>query len=84
MTPREDDTALEIGLAILDTLDPNDELTEAELDVVAWRFKQLVDHGYEIEAAMQIARARDVDLQLARTLTAELGCPPDLAARILL
>jgi hypothetical protein len=83
MTPGEDHT-LEIGLAILDTLDPNAELTQAELDIVAWRFKQLVDHGYEIEAAMEIARATYVDLELARTLTTELGCPSELAVRILL
>ena len=84
MASGEEHTALEIGLAILDTLNPNDELTQEELDVFAWRFKQLVDHGYEIEAAMEVARAKDVDLELARTLTAELGCPPDLAVRILL
>jgi hypothetical protein len=84
MAPGEDPTQLELGLAILDTLDPNDELTQEELDVVAWRFKQLVDHGYDIEGAMDIARAKDVDLELARTLTTELGCPPELAVRILL
>jgi len=84
MAQSEDPTQLELGLAILDTLDPNDELTREELDVVAWRFNQLVDHGYAVEDAMEIARAKGVDLELARTLTTELGCPPGLAARILL
>jgi hypothetical protein len=84
MTPREDLTYLQVGLAILETLDPNEELTREELDLLAWRFEQLVGHGYEVEDAMDIARARHVDLELARSLTAERGCPPALAARILL
>jgi hypothetical protein len=84
MTPREDLTYLEVGLAILDTLDPNEELTREELDLLAWRFEQLVGHGYEVEDAMQLARAKHVDLELARTLTATHGCPPAVAAQILL
>lgn len=84
MTPREDLTYLQVGLAILDTLDPNEELTREELDLLAWRFEQLVDHGYEVEDAMAIARAKHVDLELARTLTAKQGCPAAVATRILL
>lgn len=83
MTPRDDFTALDVGLAVLDALDPNEELTREQLDVRTWRFKQLVEHGYEIEDAMEIARAANVDLEVARSLI-RLGCRPDLAARILL
>lgn len=84
MTPREDLTYLQVGLAILDTLDPNEELTREELDLLAWRFEQLVEHGYEVEDAMAIARAKHVDLEFARSLTAAHGCPPAVAAQILL
>jgi len=35
MTPREDLTSLQVGLAILETLDPNEELTREELDTLA-------------------------------------------------
>ena len=84
MTPREDLTYLQVGLAILETLDPNEELTREELDLLAWRFEQLVGHGYEVEDAMALARAKHVDLALARCLTAEHGCPPAVAAQILL
>ena len=84
MTPREDLTYLQVGLAILDTLDPNEELTREELDLLAWRFEQLVEHGYEVEDAMALARAKHVDLELARSLTAVNGCPPAVAAQILL
>jgi hypothetical protein len=84
MIPADDISELEIGLAILDSLDPDEVLTREELDVVAWRFSQLVEHGYAVEHALEIARARDVDLELARSLTATFGCPPELAVRILL
>jgi hypothetical protein len=84
MNPADDITALEVGFAVLEALDPNEELTQEELDVRAWRFEQLVDHGYEVDDAMELARARHVDLEQARTLVAKRGCPPALAARILL
>jgi hypothetical protein len=84
MTHADDLTALEVGLAILDTLDPNEELTREQLDVLAWRFQQLLDHGYGIEEATAIARAKHVDLELARSLTQKFGCSPKLATRILL
>ena len=84
MTPADDHIALEVGLAILDTLDPNDELTREELDVLAWRFEQLLEHEYGVEEAAELARARHVDLELARSLTQKFDCPPELAARILL
>jgi hypothetical protein len=84
MTHADDLTALEVGLAILDTLDPNEELTREQLDVLAWRFQQLLDHGYGVAEATAIARARHVDLELARSLTQKFGCSPKLATRILL
>jgi len=84
MTPADDLTNLQVGLAILDTLDPDDELTRGELDVLAWRFEQLLEHEYGVEEAAELARARHVDLELARSLTQKFGCPPELAARILL
>ena len=49
MTPADDLTNLQVGLAILDTLDPDDELTRGELDVLAWRFEQLLEHEYGVE-----------------------------------
>jgi hypothetical protein len=84
MSESEELSHLEVGLAVLDALDPNEELTREELDVRAWRFGQLVWHGYEVEHAMEIARADHVDLELARSLVAVHGCPSHLAARILL
>jgi hypothetical protein len=75
---------LEGGLTVLEALDPNEELTREELDVRAWRFSQLVEHGYELDDAMQIARADYVDLEAARALVAVHGCSSRLAVRILL
>jgi len=83
MSSRDDIAAVEVGLAILNALDPDDELAGEELGVRAWRFEQLVDHGYGIEDAMQLARGT-VDIELARRLTGTLGCPPNTAASILL
>lgn len=84
MTPPAEYNDLEVGLAVLEALDPSEELTQEELDVRAWRFSQLVEHGYEIEDAMIIARADHVDLELARALVATHGCSSRLAVRILL
>jgi hypothetical protein len=84
MTQADDVTSLNVGLAILDTLDPNEELTREELDLLAWRFEQLLDHGYAVVEAAALAQAKHVDLELARSLTQKFGCSPKLAARILL
>ena len=84
MTPAEDLTELGVGLAVLEALDPSEELTPQELDVLAWRFSQLVEHGYEVEDAMEVARAVYVDLEAARALVAVHGCSSRLAVRILL
>lgn len=84
MTPAEDFMELGVGLAVLEALDPSEELTAQELDVLAWRFSQLVEHGYEVEDAMEVARAVYVDLEVARGLVAVHGCSSRLAVRILL
>jgi hypothetical protein len=84
MAPAEDFTELSAGLTVLDALDLNEDLTEEELDIRTWRFSQLVEHGYELEDAMEIARAVHVDLEMARALVAVHGCSSRLAVRILL
>jgi hypothetical protein len=83
MAPAEDFTRSE-GLAALQALDLYTELTREALDIRAWRFSQLVAHGYEIEDAMEVAWAVDVDLELARELVGVHGCSSRLAVRILL
>ena len=82
MAPAEDFTHTD-GLAVLDVL-PAAELTREELDIRAWRFSQLVVHGFEIEDAMEVAWAVHVDLEAARALVAVHGCSSRLAVRILL
>jgi hypothetical protein len=84
MAPAEDFTELSAGLTALEALDPNEDLTQEDLDIRAWRFSQLVEHGYELEDAMEIARAVHVDLEMARALVAVHGCSSRLAVRILL
>jgi hypothetical protein len=84
MAPAEDFTELSADLVVLETLDPSEDLTQEELDIRAWRFSQLVEHGYELEDAMEIARAVHVDLEAARSLVAVHGCSSRLAVRILL
>ena len=84
MTPPAEFNDIETGLAVLEALDPDEQLTKEELDVRAWRFGQLVGHGYELEDAATMARAEYVDLELARSLVATHGCSPRLAVRILL
>jgi hypothetical protein len=83
MLPAEFDER-EISLAVLEALDPDEDLTFEELDLRAWRLGQLLEHGYEVEHALEIARADHVDLELATALVAEHGCPSRLAVRILL
>lgn len=61
-----------------------DRRVEEEERIVAWRFDQLRAHRYPPRAAYLIARNTAVDLELARKLVAKLGCPPALAARIVL
>jgi hypothetical protein len=51
--------------------------------VTWWRAEELVRAGYDPDAAFELAAQRDVDLHAALDLVAR-GCPPPLAARILL
>jgi len=73
-----------IGLAVLEALDPDEDLTPEQLDRRTSRLRQLLDHGYELEHATEIARADHVDLELATALVAVHGCSSRLAVRILL
>jgi len=50
--------------------------------VAAWRFEQLRDAGYDVDAAEELARRSDIDLHVALELV-ERGCSPDLAIEIL-
>jgi len=84
MTLPTDFDEREISLAVLQALDPDEDLTPEELDVRAWRLGQLLEHGYELEHAMEIARADHVDLGVATALVAVHGCSSRLAVRILL
>ena len=51
--------------------------------VTAWRACELLKAGYEPMLAVELAEHPEIDLHSALELV-ERGCPPDLAARILL
>jgi hypothetical protein len=51
--------------------------------IEAWRLQQLLDAGYPVRLAEQLAEAHDVDLHRAVELV-EHGCAPLTAAHILL
>ena len=52
-------------------------------EVLAWRFDALCRTGYDLDAAAVLAANVEVDLHDAVDLVRR-GCPPALAARILL
>jgi hypothetical protein len=56
--------------------------TESER-VTAWRACELLKAGYEPLVAVELAEHSEIDLHLALELI-DRGCPPDLAAKILL
>ena len=58
-------------------------LATEEERVFSWRHASLLAAGYEHRLAFKLALRPEVDLHLAVRLP-EAGCPPDLAARILL
>jgi len=60
----------------------DESIDEQELQVFLWRFVQLRVHGYAERVASVLAADLTVDLELARRLVSKLGCPPELAARI--
>jgi hypothetical protein len=63
-----------------------DELAGLETEeerIFSWRHASLLAAGYEHRLAFKLALRPEVDLHLAVRLRRN-GCPPDLAARILL
>jgi hypothetical protein len=59
-------------------------LTPTERDKVErWRAGELERAGFDVSLARKLAARFDVDLHVAVELIAN-GCPPELAARILL
>jgi ferredoxin-fold anticodon binding domain-containing protein len=62
----------------LETLRP----TERD-EIERWRAGELERAGYDVSLARKLAARFDVDLHVALELL-QNGCPPDLAARILL
>ena len=52
-------------------------------EVLAWRFDALCRSGYDLDAAAVLAANVQIDLHRAVELVSR-GCPPELAARILL
>jgi hypothetical protein len=58
--------------------------TETESERIArWRREALERAGYAAHAAAELALRLDIDLHAATGLV-QRGCPPDIAARILL
>jgi hypothetical protein len=58
--------------------------TETEHErVTRWRAGELLKAGYEPQAAVELAEHPEIDLHVALELL-ERGCPPELAASILL
>jgi hypothetical protein len=51
-------------------------------DVEAWRLRRLVDAGFPLSLALELAATPGVDLHALLALL-DRGCPPELAARIL-
>jgi hypothetical protein len=51
-------------------------------DVEAWRLRRLVDVGFPLRLALELAATPGVDLHALFALL-DKGCPPELAARIL-
>lgn len=56
--------------------------TETER-VERWRLEELLRVGFDLESATLLASELEIDLHGATDMV-ERGCPPDLAARILL
>jgi hypothetical protein len=51
-------------------------------DVEAWRLRRLLDAGFPLPLALELAATPGVDLHALLALL-DRGCPPELAARIL-
>ncbi len=59
------------------------QISEGER-VQEWRGEELERAGYPRDLAAELAERFDVDLHHAVSLVREQGCPPDIAASILL
>ena len=59
------------------------EIRDETQQIEAWRAEALERAGYGARDAAAIAARQDIDLHLATDLL-EMGCPEDLAIRILL
>jgi hypothetical protein len=59
------------------------QISEGER-VQEWRREELERAGYPRDLAAELAERFDVDLHHAVSLVREQGCPPDIAASILL
>jgi hypothetical protein len=71
-------------MAALDTIAHELSALETEEErVLAWRRSSLQTAGYDQRLSLKLALRSDVDLHLAVQL-GRTGCPPDVAARILL
>ncbi len=57
--------------------------TDEAAEVLAWRFDALCRSGFDLDAAAVLAANVEVDLHRAIELVGR-GCPPELAARILI
>lgn len=51
-------------------------------DVETWRLRRLVDAGFPLPLALDLATTPGIDLHALLDLV-DRGCPPELAARIL-
>jgi hypothetical protein len=71
-------------MAALDTIAHELSALETEEErVFAWRRSSLLAAGYDQRLSLKLALRGDVDLHRAVEL-GRAGCPPDVAARILL
>ena len=57
--------------------------TDEASEVLAWLFDALCRSGFDLDAAAVLAANVEVDLHRAIELVGR-GCPPELAARILI
>jgi hypothetical protein len=63
---------------------PVEKAPPGEADLVRrWRFEQLLQAGYTIPDALELALRQDIDLHWAASLVRQ-GCPSATAARIAL
>jgi len=77
---------LAIGcIELWDSVSPAEleQLQESDVEILDWRFEQLLRVGYERRQARVLSLRLEVDLHQAVDLVRH-GCPPELAVQILL